>query len=289
MKTLQHRVAWEGRARLGETPVWSSTEARLYWIDSLAAEVHRFDPASGRDEVLPLELEGYLGSIALCAGGGLLILCGKSLLRLAPGAKRPEPLCAVEAELPGNNPNDGKVDPQGRFWFGTMDAAAAKPSGALYRYARGRLEQMDSGFACANGLAWAPGGRTLYFVDMMPGHVLAYDFDGAAGRLSNRRVFARFDGSGGLPDGLCSDAEGGLWIAMWDGGCLVRYDREGRQTHRVELPVPRPTCPIFAGPGLTQLYVTSSADEVVEGAPQSGSLFVLEPEVPGLPVPAFAG
>ncbi len=289
MSTAAVRIAWEGQARLGETPVWSATEARLYWIDSLASEVHRFDPASGRDERLPLGLSGYLGSIALWAGGGLLILCGKQLLRLRPGERRAEPLCDVEARLADNNPNDGKVDPQGRFWFGTMDVANEKPTGSLYRFDSRGLARMDGSFACSNGFAWAPGGRTLYFVDMMPGNILAYDFDGAEGTLSNRRGFLHFDGSEGLPDGICSDAEGGLWMAMWDGGCLLRYDAEGRRSHKVPLPAPRPTCPVFAGPGLRTLYVTSSGDGMTATAPLSGSLFAFEPAVGGLPVPAFAG
>ena len=290
MSELAARVVLKIPAALGETPVWSAAEERLYWIDCPASLVHRFDPASGRDEVLAIEgLDGYLGSIALTADGGLLLLAGKQLFGLKPGARKATRLAAAEADRPENNPNDGKVDPQGRFWFGTMHQAAVEPTGSLYRYDGKTVAKIDSGFACSNGLAWSPDGKVMYFVDMMPGDVLAYDFDGGSGRLSNRRVHVHFDGSEGLPDGICSDAQGGLWVAHWDGGCLTRYDAEGKRTHKVAIPAPRVTCPIFGGPKLATLYVTTSGDGMTETAPLSGSLFAVDPPVPGLPVPAFVG
>lgn len=289
MKELAARVALKIPAALGETPVWSAAEERLYWIDCPASEVHRFDPKGGKDEVLAIEgLEGYLGSFALAADGGLLLACGKRLLRLRAGARRAEAVAGADADQPENDPNDGKVDPQGRYWFGTMHRDAAEPTGSLFRYDGKAVEKIDSGFACSNGMAWSPDGRTMYFVDMMPGDILAYDFDGGSGRLSNRRMHLHFDGSEGLPDGICTDAQGGLWVAHWDGGCLTRYDAEGQRTHKVALPAPRVTCPIFGGADLNTLFVTTSA-RGVENAPLSGSLFAVDPPVPGLPVPAFLG
>ncbi len=289
MPKLAPRVALRSQALLGETPVWSERERRLYWIDSLAAKIHRFDPAGGRDETLPVALEGYLGAIAVGAEGGLLILCAKRLARLAPGATRPETVVDVEADLPDNAPNDGKVDPQGRFWFGTMHGAVSAPTGSLYSYeARRGLTRHDGGFACANGMAWSPDGGTFYFVDMMPGRILAYDFDSRSGGIGNRRVFVTIDPKEGMPDGICADAEGGVWAAHWDGGCVTRHDPAGKRTDKVELPVPRPTCPIFGGPGLGTLYVCSSADGQSDQAPLSGSIFAWEPRVPGVPVAGFA-
>ncbi len=288
MSDHEPRVALSSSALLGETPVWSVSEERLYWIDSIAATIHRFDPARERDEVLPVSLNGYLGAIALVSEGGLLILCGKELLRLPPGATKPEPIASVEAELPNNLPNDGKVDPEGRFWFGTMHAAVSEPTGGLYSYDRDNgLERHDGGFACANGMAWSPDGRTFYFVDTMPGHILAYDR--TTGGIGGRRVFAAIDPAEGIPDGLCCDAEGGVWVALWDGWGVARYDAAGQRTAKIALPVPRPTCPAFGGPGLRTLFVTSSSDGQLEKAPLSGSLFAWQPAVPGLPVASFSG
>jgi sugar lactone lactonase YvrE len=290
MSELSARVVLKTPAALGETPVWSAAEERLYWIDCPASALHRFDPKSGQDEVLAMEgLEGYLGSFALAADGGLMLASGKALMKVKPGTRRAVVVASADAERPENDPNDGKVDPQGRFWFGTMHRDAAQPTGSLFRYDGRSVERMDSGFACSNGLAWSPNGKTMYFVDMMPGDILAYDFDGGSGRLSNRRVHLHFDGSEGLPDGICADAQGGLWVAHWDGGCLTRYDAEGKRTHRVALPAPRVTCPIFGGHELRTLYVTTSGRDMMDQAPLSGSLFAIDPPVPGLPVPAFVG
>lgn len=273
---------------LGETPVWSAAEGRLYWIDCPGAQVHRFDPASGGNERLSLGLEGYLGSIALVEDGGLLALCGKQLLRWRPGGAELELLAEVEPTTPENLPNDGKVDPDGRFWFGTMHRDSAKPTGALYSFMDGRLFEHDQAFSCANGLGWSPDGETFYFVDTMPGHILAYDFDRQHGRVARRRVFAKVDPAEGLPDGLCVDAEGGVWVAHWDGWCLSRFAPDGRRTDKVAMPVPRPTCPIFGGPNLETLFVTSAAEglepAVAEQAPLSGGLLAFEPAVPGLPL-----
>ena len=288
MPSVAPRVALKSSALLGETPVWSEGEQRLYWIDSTAATIHRFDPATGRDETLPVTLTGYLGAMALISGGGLLALCGKRLLRVSGSAA--EPIADVEANLPDNLPNDGKVDPQGRFWFGTMHGSVSQPTGNLYSYDRSHgLHRHDGGFACSNGMAWSPDGRTFYFVDMMPGTILAYEFDGQAGSLGKRRIFVSIDPKEGEPDGICCDAAGGVWVAHWDGGCVTRYDPSGQRTKKVTLPVPRPTCPIFGGRGLATLYVTSSSDGQSGKAPLSGSIFAWEPAIPGLPVASFAG
>jgi len=285
-------VAVKVASELGETPVWSAAESCLYWIDSPAGKIHRFDPATGHDELLPVALEGYLGSIALAEGGGLLVLAGKQLARLAPGSRLLQPLCEVEPGLPDNRPNDGKCDPQGRFWFGTMQKDVRAPTGNLYRWDRERgLRRMDEGFACSNGLGWSPDGATLYFVDTMPCRILAYDFDARSGEIGRRRVFAQIsDPAEGLPDGLAVDVEGGVWTAQWDGWCLLRHDAGGRRTHKLELPVPRPTCPVFAGAGLATLYVTSASTDLSDAiraqAPLSGSLLSLPAPLPGLPAAA---
>jgi sugar lactone lactonase YvrE len=277
---------------LGETPVWSADEKALYWIDCMAPSVHRFRPQNAKDEILPLEIDGYLGSIALCADGGLLVFSGSGLFHCRSKGER-RPLAKPDADRPGNLPNDGKCDPQGRFWFGTMHAASAEPTGRLYRYdsARG-LAVMDDGFACANGMGWSPDGSIFYFVDMMPGHILAYDFDGSDGSISNRRIFAAISPDEGMPDGLAVDAEGGVWVAHWDGWCLSRFTPDGKRERKIEVPAQRPTCPTFGGDDLRDLYLTSSAADLpaesLARGPKSGGLFLLRSDVAGQETVKFA-
>jgi len=273
------------RSLLGETPVWSTEEQALYWIDCMASTVHRYDPGSGQDVILPLAIDGYLGAIALTRDSGILVFCGSGLWH-HPAGGPPRRLAEPDADRPQNVPNDGKCDPQGRFWFGTMHAASAEPTGRLFRFDAERgLAVMDDGFACANGMGWSPDGHTMYFVDMIPGNILAYDFDGVAGTIKNRRVFASISPDEGMPDGIAVDAEGGVWVAHWDGWCISRFAPDGRRERKIDVPAQRPTCPTFGGNDLRDLYLTSSAADLPEDslarAPHSGGVFRLRTDVAG--------
>ena len=283
----------DAKAALGETPVWNADENRLYWIDCITGAIHVYDPATAEDSILPVAVEGYLGSISLRAEGGLLMLAGKALWALDADSDDPRRLAGVEEDMPDNLVNDGKCDPAGRFWFGTMDGSESEPSGALYRFDGSEVVKCDQGFICANGLGWSPDGKTFYLVDMMPGKVLAYDYDLHGGTLANRRTLFTVPAAEGMPDGLCVDSEGGIWVAHWDGWCISRWSPEGHRLLTLEVPVQRPTCPVFGGPGLGTLYLTSSAAglpaESLARGPQSGGLFAIDAGVHGAPIAPFAG
>ncbi len=283
----------DAKAALGETPVWSADENRLYWIDCMAGAIHRYDPDTAEDARMPVEIDGYLGSVSLRANGGLLILAGKSLWALDADATAPRRLAGVEEDEADNLVNDGKCDPAGRFWFGTMDGAESEPSGALYRFDGSEVVRFDQGFVCANGLGWSPDGKTFYLVDMIPGKVLAYDFDAGSGTVANRRTLFTVPADEGMPDGLCVDSEGGIWVAHWDGWRISRWSPEGRRLLTLEVPVQRPTCPVFGGPGLATLYLTSSAADLpaesLARGPHSGGLFEIDAGVRGAPIAPFAG
>jgi len=283
----------DAKAALGETPVWSASENRLYWIDCMASSIHSYDPAAAEDALMPVAIDGYLGSIALRANGGLLMLAGKALWALDADADKPRRLAGVEEEMPDNLVNDGKCDPAGRFWCGTMDGSESSPSGALYRFDGSEVVQFDHGFICANGLGWSPDGNTFYLVDMMPGNVLAYDYDLHSGTVANRRTLFTVPAAEGMPDGLCVDGEGGIWVAHWDGWRISRWSPEGQRLLTLEVPVQRPTCPVFGGPGLGTLYLTSSAAglpaESLSRGPLSGGLFEIDAGVRGAPIAPFAG
>ena len=283
----------DAKAALGETPVWSTDENRLYWIDCMASAIHSYDPATAEDAVMPVVIDGYLGSVSLRAKGGLLLLAGKSLWTLDAGSAAPHHLAEIEEDAADNLVNDGKCDPAGRFWFGTMHAAESEPTGALYRFDGSEVVKIDQGFICANGLGWSPDGKTFYLVDMMPGQVLAYDYDPASGTVANRRTLFTIPAAEGMPDGLCVDSEGGIWVAHWNGWCISRWSPDGQRLLTLEVPVQRPTCPVFGGPGLATLYLTSSAADLsVESlaqGPRSGGLFEIDAGVRGTPIAPFAG
>ncbi|NET10857.1 MAG: SMP-30/gluconolactonase/LRE family protein [Merismopedia sp. SIO2A8] len=204
------------------------------------------------------------------------------------------PILDVEADKPHNRFNDGKCDSAGRFWFGSMCTTGQQ--GCLYRYsATDGLTHMQTGLTISNGLGWSPDDRTFYLTDSPLQKIFAYDFDATTGNIENRRTFIDLTHESFFPDGLTLDAEGCLWVAMWDGWCVVRFDPNGQEMERVQLPVQRPTsctfgCPLDSPLGdntPNSLYITSASVGLSEAEIQdsflSGDVFSVETHTEGLP------
>lgn len=283
------------RAQLGESPLWSPRDGRLYWVDIDGRAVHRFDPGTGADEhvVVP----GRPGSLALTATAGMLLVALEGrlgVLTFDDGTWRD--WVELEPEGLGNRLNDGRCDPAGRFWVGSMfDPAAAKhATGSLYRVEPdGTTTVVRTGIGVPNGTAFSPDGRTMYFADTHLDVVWAYDYDIDDGAATNERVFLDFGGLPGHPDGACVDADGGYWIACVFGSAVLRVTPAGVIDRRVDLPVLKPTMPAFGGPSLSTLYVTSigggGSHAVDPSQPDAGGVFAVETGYRGLPEPTFAG
>ena len=288
-------LPWD--ATVGESPVWHPEEQRLYWIDIQQKTIHRFDLESKVNESFPLP--EIVTSIALRAQGGLVLTLEKSFAFFDPATHHLEKISGVEENLPANRFNDGKCDPQGRFWAGTMDAKEwKKPSGNLYRMdVDHSVSRMQSQVICSNGTGWSPDGRTMYYTESFRYAIFAYDFEPENGSLSNRRTFAEMESnSGGFPDGMTIDAEGFVWSNQVGLGRIVRYDPDGKIERIVQLPVPRATDCTFGASHLDTLYVTSARETMtsqqLEKAPLSGSLFAInmgDAGIRGLPSMPFSG
>jgi sugar lactone lactonase YvrE len=282
------------RVELGECPVWCERSQSLYWIDIYAGDLHRFDPSSGQDRSWPMG--EAIGSFALCESEGVILVALKSgVYRHELSSGRRQLLASPERNLPHNRMNDGRCDPAGRFWVGTMrdPPHPAHREGTLYRLAgEGRCTPMVSGIITCNGLAFSPDGRTLYHSDSHPSvrTVWSWDFDLAEGRIENRRVFIDTHGLPGRPDGGCCDADGCYWMTGNDGWELVRLTPAGRIDRRIALPIAKPSMVAFGGRALDTLYVTSiRPTSDLSKQPQAGSLFALRPGVTGIPDPLFKG
>ncbi len=283
-------------AMVGESPVWHPGEQRLLWIDIQGKKIHRFDPRTCKNE--SFALPEIVTCIQLCSSGGLVLTLKKNFAFFDPTAQHLQKLQGVEGDLPDNRFNDGKCDPQGRFWAGTMDAKQwDKPSGNLYRMERNlTVTKMQSQVICSNGSGWSPDSRTMYYTESFRYAIFAYDFDPATGAIENRRVFAEISDAdrkaGGFPDGMTVDAEGFVWSNQVGVGKIVRYDPQGKVERIVEMPVPRATDCTFGGENLETLFVTSAretmTEEQLKQAPLSGSLFAIDAGVKGLPSAPFA-
>jgi sugar lactone lactonase YvrE len=281
-------------AQLGESPFWHPGEGVLYWCDIPGRRVHRFDPRDGRHVQWPFDAEP--GCVAPLATGGLVVACRDGLWRFDPADGARERLCTAPYDTSIERFNDGKADPQGRLWVGTIDEAR-EPRASLYRWIPGGLDRMLDGATTSNGLAWSPDGRTLYWSDTPRHEVFAFDFDPALGAIAGRRSFARFDRRvpdepieryGGRPDGAAVDVEGAYWVAMYEGARVLRLSSGGEVLREIALPAQCPTMPCFGGPDLRTLFITTAlakrpADEL-DRMPLTGCVLRLRVDVPGLPV-----
>jgi len=278
------RAVQRGEASLGEGPVWVASEGALYWLDIHGRRILAYRPDDGSCRQWHCSLR--ITAIAPCTSGGFIAGTERGFIRLTglPGdcirLGNPEP------DLPGNRGNDGKTDPFGHFWLGTMDDAEEQRSGALYRLDPDLAwHRMADGYGVPNGPAFSPDGRWLYHTDSAERTIWRFALS-ADGCLADRQVFARFDERHGYPDGMTTDAEGHLWVAFWDGWCLRRFTPSGEQVDELPLPVQRPTSCAFGGVALDRLFVTSArvglSPEALAAQPDAGSLFACEVAVPGL-------
>jgi sugar lactone lactonase YvrE len=286
------RCVLDVRASLGECPVWSAAERVLYWVDINAPSLNRFDPATGRNTAMPMPES--IGCFALRRGGGFVVALRGGVWLAQQDGTLQERLAPAPYDPAHHRFNDGRCDPHGRFFAGSMNESRDAPTAALYRLEPdGALTRILSGMTISNGLAWSPDGRTMYHADTPTQVVHAYDYDGTTGMPANGRVLARFAAEDERPDGAAVDRDGCYWTAQYRGGRLKRIAPDGRLVSEHPLPAMCPTMCAFGGDDLRTLYVTTArqmrdADELGR-LPQSGGLFAMRVDVPGLPEPAFAG
>ena len=242
----------------GEGPVWDSDTNTLFWTDCVGLRFYAFHESSGKHEVLQrgLEINGY----ALNRPSGYVI-ANNSGIWLWDGAENLR-LVADQADGAKCQMNDAIADPEGRFFAGSLfyDTSKKYELGKLIRVdTDGTTHVVDEGIHLANGLAFSPDEKILYFTDSAARRIYAYDYDRSTGNIRNRRVLVQVSTSEGLPDGLTVDAEGFLWSAQWYGSCVVRYDPDGRLERRIDVPAKQTSSVAFGGRDLTDVFITSAA------------------------------
>lgn len=264
---------------LGEGPLWDEQKQRIIWLDILNGKVHSFVPETSAYSFFKT---GQLTGAAVLTNRGTMIGAlqnGFYELNEADGSSRF--IADPEANLPENRFNDGKCDPQGRFWAGTMNIPETSVSGNLYVLdPDGNVHHRIAGIGCSNGLAWNAAGDTMYYIDSPTREVVAYDFNADTSEITNRRVVFTVPEGNGFPDGMTIDAEDKLWVALWDGWKVIRVDPDkGEIIASIGLPAARITSVAFGGADFNDLYITSARvgvpEEQLEKQPLAGSLFVI--------------
>lgn len=286
-------VTSEYKALLGESPVWDESEQQLYWVDILNGKIFVHTP--GTEEILSYGVGEHLGAVALRNKGGLVLALKSGFAFFDTGDREVKPITDPEAGLDNNRFNDGKCDPFGRFWAGTMAYNLQKGAASLYSLNPDlSVDKKISGVTISNGTAWNTDDDIFYYIDTPERAVYAFDYEKESGEIKNRRVVKVLEEGEGFPDGMTIDTENMLWIALYNGSKVIRVDPvSGDRLLEIPLPVPKVTSCTFGGGDLDELYITTArehmSDDDIEKAPLSGSLFKAKVSFRGKPAFRFAG
>jgi sugar lactone lactonase YvrE len=269
----------------GETPAYDLAMKQLHWVDMTVGDLMTMDAGGAISRL-------HVGEIAACwrprLGGGGVIGTQDGFVLIDPDGGLSARAAFSDLAL---RMNDGSCDPQGRFYCANMAYDETPGAGTLYRLdPDGSISVALTGTTISNGMVWSLDGTQVYYIDTPTSRVDVFDFDADAGALLDRRPVVTIDPALGHPDGMTIDASGGLWVALWGGSAVHRYEPDGALTDVIEVAASQTTACAFGGPELDELYITTSRrdiDPAVE--PLAGALFSVRPGVCGVPVLMYAG
>jgi sugar lactone lactonase YvrE len=282
----------DAKAYLGEGPIWDMGAQTLYWLDILNKRIY-----IGGESLA--ELDETIGCIAPRQNNGLVLTKKSSFWTLdqtpgQPASVRTSLISSLNDEPPSTRFNDGKCDPRGRFLAGTMDMNETDPTGSLYSFDGTSVTKLLNNITISNGMAWSPDHKTFYYIDTPTRKVRAFDYDLDTGAMDNERVVIYVPESLGWPDGMTSDTRGNLWIAMWGGAQITKWNpNTGHLLEQIPVPAQNVSSCVFGGKDMNELFITSARKGMDEAAlkqyPLTGGVFRLQTKVEGMPTFAFAG
>jgi sugar lactone lactonase YvrE len=294
------RLAFDARAALGECPLWSDIEQKLYWVDISGQRINRFDPAFGENKSWSMPCEP--GCIALAASGGLVAALRDGFYRFFPANGELKKIADAPYDTKQFRFNDGRCDAAGRFWAGAMFEPRTSESASVFCLERGAVRpgwgpENNLGVKVSNGMAFSVDGAFVFQSDT-PNHVIyQFPFDAKTGNIGARKIFARcLDNRGdanygGRPDGAAIDSEGNYWSAQYEGGRVLRFSPAGEVTAVVHVPARRVTMVAFGGANLRTMFFTTARDGAAEAEllqyPHSGGIFSCDMDVAGCGEPKY--
>ena len=277
---------------LGESPLWHAIHQILYWVDIESRVVHGYEPHTKQHREWPVPQ--MVGTAACAANGNLILGLQNEIAELDPGTGKVKTLVPLEADLPQNRCNDGKCDPAGRFWVGTMEMKSKPDAGSLYCIDDAlQITRVVPGLTIPNGMGWSPRGDLMYFIDSGDHRVRCYDFDPTTTSLRKMRIILSFGKDEGVPDGMCVDGEDMLWVGFYGGHRVGAYEpATGKHLGDITISAPNVTSCCFGGQDMKTLYITTARQglqaEQLEEFPLSGSLFSCETNIVGIESTLFS-
>ena len=284
-------LAYEIKAELGEGAFWNYKTQTFYWIDIEGKKLHIFDPVTQQNRTF--ETPTRIGTVVPANSSEAMVALEDGIHILNTDNGDLKIYAEIESEVIDNRMNDGKCDPSGRLWAGTMHMPQTAANGTLYKIdGEGRYEAMVDSVTISNGIVWTKDSKTMYYIDTPTGYVRAYDYNDISGQISNERKVIEVPESIGYPDGMAIDSEDKLWIGLWNGNKVARYDPvTGKMMSIIDVPAHNVSACAFGGPNLDTLYITTArvdmTDAELDSLPLSGSLFKAVPGVRGVKTAQF--
>lgn len=292
MHSIIHaNLEYQTDAHLGEGPVWDEINQKLWWVDILSCTLNCYDPGSKENQ--SFDVGEQIGAAVLRKEGGLLLALESGLAFFDDQTETMTPLENDFTLGEGTRSNDGKCDPEGRFWFETLDYDLEKGSGNLFCLnSELKVEKKLDQLTIPNGMAWNKKSDKFFFIDTIAGELYSYRYQKESGKISDRSVIYHFEEELGYPDGMTIDTEDKLWIALYAGRKVIRINPDnGHIEFEIRIPVPKPTSCTFGGKDLKTLFITTCREHMdeaeIEKAPLSGSLFSVDLPFQGIKTDRF--
>lgn len=280
-------LAHEIKAELGEGAFWHHQAQVLYWVDIEGKKLHLYNPSKGINQ--SFDTPSRIGTVVPSSESEAMVALEDGIHILNTTSGKLSLFSEIESDNPNNRMNDGKCDPSGRLWVGSMHLPQTSPEGKVYMVeSDGSANVMIDSVTISNGIVWTKDTKTMYYIDTPTGYVRAYDFDNATGAITNERKVIEVPESEGFPDGMTIDENDKLWIGLWNGNKVAQYDPlTGKMISSVVVPAHNVTACAFGGPDLDTLYITTArvdmSKEELDSLPLSGSIFKAVPGVKGVP------
>jgi sugar lactone lactonase YvrE len=284
-------LAYKIDAQLGEGAFWNHLTQEFFWIDIEGKLFHIYNPATKTNRSFPTP--SRIGTVVPSGDQEALIALEDGMYTINTESGEIKLFSAVEADIPENRFNDGKCDPAGRLWVGSMHLGQSSGKASLYKIDHdGTATKMLENITISNGIVWTSDQKTMYYIDTPTSKIKAFDFDKASGMISNERIAVEVPISLGYPDGMAIDENDRLWVGMWNGNAVAHFDpNTGKLISKIEVPAQNVTACAFGGANLDTLYITTASVQMSpEGKiayPDAGSVFMAIPGVKGVKSPMF--
>ena len=285
-KSNQVELVIDSKSELGEGAIWNSKTGELMWINITGKILNIYNPKTGNNK--EMFTGQMIGTVVPTELGNTIVALQNGIYQLDPNTGTKKLIVNPEEDLPNNRFNDGKCDPEGRFWAGTMSTIDEKEAGALYRLdSDSSIHKMVEDVSISNGIVWSKDKTKMYYIDTPTQKVVVYDYNNETGEISNKKTAVEIESEMGFPDGMTIDEDGNIWVALWGGSAVSCWNPEtGTLVRTIEVPARNVTSCAFGDDDLSTLYITTArvatSDEELKKYPNAGGVFKIRLGVKGV-------